>query len=154
MISDPCQRMTSSGWRAAFDLLVQVGDVDVEVDLHPVPWAVVEVAEVCPLVGDDRGPHVGVTRERVRPGERSGDQLRLLLGEVHQGRQRLGEPEEEQVVEARLHHPLEQREAVVLRGQLGLVQERERDVVAGRPDDRVDLLARPSAKTTPSPSRR
>ena len=60
---------------------------------------------------------------------------------VSAAQQRLGEAEEEQVLPARLHHPFVQREPVVVRAQLGLPEERERDVVAGRPDEVLHHLA-------------
>jgi hypothetical protein len=104
------------------DLLQEVGDVGVEVDLHAVTRAVVEVPEVHLLVGRDDVLHLARRRERVATVDRRRNELGLLLGEVHQRRQRLGQAEEEQVLEAGLHHPLEQRERVVLRRQLRLAK--------------------------------
>lgn len=95
------------------NLLHQVVDIEPEVDLDGVALALVEVAEVQGFVLGDDGLHLGRARRAVAAGEAGGRQLGLLLGEVDERRQGLGQAHEEQVVDARLHHPLEQGEAVL-----------------------------------------
>jgi hypothetical protein len=126
---------------AGRDLLLEVGAIDPEVDLDGVAGRGVILAGVALLVlgGDLR--HLGGRRRGVAAGQVGGDQLGLLLGEIDQGRQGLGQAHVEEVGHAGLHHPLEQRQAMVGVGDQGrIVQEREADLVAGGEDDHVHGL--------------
>src|SRR5690606_10033028 len=71
-------------------LLLQVVAVDVEIDLHLVAGAVVEMADEALLVLDDDALHFLLRGQRIIAREIGGQPAGLLLGEIGERGKRLG----------------------------------------------------------------
>src|SRR5687768_4151404 len=85
--------------------------------------------------------HTGLVRQPYLAAEVAGDEFRLQLSRLHDRTERLVEPDEEQVRNTGRHGVHPEWHVVVAHRQEIVVEERERDLVAGAPDDRVDRLA-------------
>src|SRR3954447_3657231 len=116
----------------ALALAREVHQVVVEVDLHGVPRrGDVALEHLAPLALHVAA-HLALRRQRVLPAQVLADPLALRLGERHRGAERLQQGDEEDVREPRVEDAPEQRQVVVRRRDEAGVEERERDLVAGR----------------------
>src|SRR5436190_893917 len=85
-------------------------------------------------------PHLVVGWERGLARQQVGHPLGLGFGQRHHRAERLEQSDEVEAVEVRWHDHLVERHFVLLGLEHLGRQERERDAVAGAPDDRVDRL--------------
>ena len=105
------------------------------------PLGGIVLAHVQGLVLGGDPHHLGGRGGQVLARQVGGDELGLLLGKVHQGRQGLGQAHVEEVGHAGLHHPLVEGQAVLgVRDQFRVLEKRELHVVAGGVDDDVHVL--------------
>ena len=113
------------------------------VHLLGVPRPVRAMSAVQLLVGVDHPLHLGHRRQGVAPDRVGRQQPGLAFHEREQRRNRLCETHEHQIVHAGLEHPFVEPDVVVGGIDNIAVEERERDVVARRVDDHVEVVTGP-----------
>ena len=122
----------------ALPLFLQIARIQNVIDLHRVSAGRDVVGHHAMLIALDRRTHLVGGRQAVFAREIGSDPLGLVLNETDDAGDGLRETNEHQVVEAGDEDSFEQWQRVVRRRKEPRVEERERDVVAGRVDDCIE----------------